>query len=219
MLSHFFAPFFPDFPASVEICDEPQSPFVTATFELPGLKKEEIGVHLTHDGRLTISGDRRPPPFLTNTDATFVVYPVKEIRYGRFERTINVPPGLEVCPFTLALRYMESSLTSHSGQGHKCVFGRWHAVCFLAARRFSLCASSRTNTNNRHGVKRLRVTYGNCLLHTRPTPFPGPLCLSDSYAPLSSQIDTSSLHGCHELPKITIAFHGRRQSSILGFYI
>jgi len=80
----------------VEICDQPQSPFVTATFELPGLKKEEIGVHLTHDGRLTISGDRRPPPFLTNTDATFVVYPVKEIKYGRFERTINVPPGLEV---------------------------------------------------------------------------------------------------------------------------
>jgi HSP20 family protein len=86
----------------VEICDQPQSRFVTATFELPGLKKEEIGVHLTHDGRLTISGYRRHPPFLTNTDPTYVVYPVKEIKYGRFERTINVPAGLEVCPFSLA---------------------------------------------------------------------------------------------------------------------
>ncbi|KAF8270596.1 HSP20-like chaperone, partial [Lactarius quietus] len=82
--------------SSVEICDQPQSHFVTATFELPGLKKEEIGVHLTHDGRLTISGDRHPPPFLSNTDPTLPIYPVKELKYGRFERTINVPPGLEV---------------------------------------------------------------------------------------------------------------------------
>lgn len=95
--------FSPDFPASVEICDQPQSHFVTATFELPGLKKEEIGVHLTHEGRLTISGYRRPPPFLENTDPSFVAYPVKEIKYGRFERTINVPPGLEVCPLLCAV--------------------------------------------------------------------------------------------------------------------
>ncbi|KAH9994559.1 small heat shock protein, partial [Russula compacta] len=80
----------------VEICDHPQSRFVTATFELPGLKKEEIGVHLTHDGRLTISGDRQPPAFLANTDSGLAVYPVKELKYGRFERTINIPAGLEV---------------------------------------------------------------------------------------------------------------------------
>jgi HSP20 family protein len=82
--------------SSVEICDQPQSHFVTATFELPGFKKEEIGVHLTHDGRLTISGDRHPPPFLSNTDPALPTYPVKELKYGRFERTINVPSGLEV---------------------------------------------------------------------------------------------------------------------------
>jgi len=80
----------------LEICDEPQSRFVTATFELPGLKKEEIGVHLTNDGRLTISGDRRPPPLLSNTDPTLAMYPVKEFKYGRFERTINVAAGLQV---------------------------------------------------------------------------------------------------------------------------
>ncbi|KAI0305186.1 hypothetical protein B0F90DRAFT_1625210, partial [Multifurca ochricompacta] len=80
----------------VEICDQPQSRYITATFELPGLKKEEIGVHLTHDGRLTISGDRRSPPFLSNTDPALAIYPVKELKYGRFERTINVPAGLEV---------------------------------------------------------------------------------------------------------------------------
>ncbi len=96
-------------PASVEICDQPQSHFVTATFELPGLRKEEISVHLTHEGRLTISGNRRPPPFLANADPTFVVYPVKEIKYGRFERTINVPAGLEVS--RLLWLCMECSVT------------------------------------------------------------------------------------------------------------
>jgi hypothetical protein len=36
------------------------------------------------------------------------VYPVKEIKYGRFERTINVPAGLEVCPlFSTVFRHME----------------------------------------------------------------------------------------------------------------
>jgi HSP20 family protein len=82
---------------SVEICDQPQSHYITATFELPGLKKEDIGVHLTPDGHLTISGDRRAPPLLTNADPALTMYPVKELKYGTFERTINVPAGLEVC--------------------------------------------------------------------------------------------------------------------------
>jgi HSP20 family protein len=95
----------------VEICDQPQSHFVTATFELPGLKKEEIGVHLTHDGRLTISGDRSPPPFLSNTDPGLPIYPVKELKYGRFERTINVPAGLEVC--FLGMNVLRAAQDSH----------------------------------------------------------------------------------------------------------
>jgi HSP20 family protein len=142
----------------VEICDQPQSHFVTATFELPGLKKEEIGVHLTHDGRLTISGNRRSPAFLTNTDPSFVVYPVKEIKYGRFERTINVPAGLEVCPL-LWLFITWRADSTHPGQGHKRVFGRWHALCFLAPRRLSPHASSRTNSGHEHGVKYLGTGY------------------------------------------------------------
>lgn len=157
----------PYLPASVEICDQPQSPFVTATFELPGLKKEEIGVHLTHDGRLTISGNRRPPPFLANTDPTFVVYPVKDIKYGRFERTINVPTGLEVC-LLLWLHHMERSelraLTSGPGQGHKCLFSRRHALYFVATGRFSSCAFSRTNTSHRHGLNHLGTAFEGSFL-------------------------------------------------------
>jgi hypothetical protein len=127
--SHFALSLLPDFLTSLEICDEPQSRFVTATFELPGLKKEEIGVHLTNDGRLTISGDRRPPPLLANTDPTLAMYHVKEFKYGRFERTINVPPGLQVCLQSGLSPHsrIRSTDSSHPGQGHKCVLGGWHA--------------------------------------------------------------------------------------------
>jgi HSP20 family protein len=33
---------------------------------------------------------------LTNVDPTLPMFPVKELKYGRFERTIDVPAGLEV---------------------------------------------------------------------------------------------------------------------------
>jgi hypothetical protein len=89
-------------------------------------------VHLTNDGRLTISGDRRAPPLLANTDPTLAMYPVKELKYGRFERTINVPTGLQVCPSIWFVPCATHSCTrcadlSHPGQGHKRVLGGWHA--------------------------------------------------------------------------------------------
>ncbi|THH20463.1 hypothetical protein EW146_g912 [Bondarzewia mesenterica] len=80
----------------MEICDAPDSPVITAVFELPGLRKDEIGVHITPMGRLTISGERRRPPLLNNESEGLPRYPVRELKYGRFERTVEVPPGLEV---------------------------------------------------------------------------------------------------------------------------
>ncbi|KAI0050279.1 HSP20-like chaperone, partial [Auriscalpium vulgare] len=87
----------------MEICDEPDSHLVTAVFELPGLRKEEIGVHLTKEGRLTISGDRRAPPLLNNADPSLPRYPVRELKYGKFERTVDIPAGLEVKDITASL--------------------------------------------------------------------------------------------------------------------
>lgn len=82
----------------MEICDAPDSPVITAILEIPGIRKEEIGVTVVPEGRLIISGERRAPPLLHNdSDTTLPRYPVHEIKYGRFERTIDVPPGLEVC--------------------------------------------------------------------------------------------------------------------------
>ncbi|TFY53080.1 hypothetical protein EVG20_g10277 [Dentipellis fragilis] len=80
----------------MEICDAPSTPHITALFEIPGLRKDQIHVHLTPEGRLTISGERRAPPLLHNaTDPTLPRYPVCEIKYGKYERTVEVPSGLE----------------------------------------------------------------------------------------------------------------------------
>ena len=80
----------------MEICDAPDSPTITALFELPGIRKEEIGVHITLAGKLTISGERRRPPLLTNENPELPRYTVRELKYGRYERTLQVPEGLEV---------------------------------------------------------------------------------------------------------------------------
>ncbi|EGO01056.1 hypothetical protein SERLA73DRAFT_134244, partial [Serpula lacrymans var. lacrymans S7.3] len=75
----------------LELCDDPDSSRVTATLELPGLKANDIAIHL--DGsRLIISGERRSniPPDKVLADSK---YPVKEIKYGKFDRIVDVPAG------------------------------------------------------------------------------------------------------------------------------
>lgn len=95
----------------MEICDVPDSPVITATLEIPGIRKEEIGVTVIPEGRLTISGERRAPPLLHNdSDTSLPRYPVREIKYGRFERTISVPPGLEVKHLAILLETIADDL-------------------------------------------------------------------------------------------------------------
>lgn len=82
----------------MEICDVPQSPVWHAIVEIPGIKKEDIVVNVMEDGRLIVFGERRIPPLLHNdTNTTLPRYPVREIKYGRYERVIEVPSGLQVC--------------------------------------------------------------------------------------------------------------------------
>lgn len=82
--------------SSIEICDRPDAQLVTAVFELPGLRRDEISIRLTNEGRLIISGERTPPTLLLNTDLSLPRYPVRELKYGRFERAIDIPPSVEV---------------------------------------------------------------------------------------------------------------------------
>ncbi|KAF4615128.1 hypothetical protein D9613_003150 [Agrocybe pediades] len=62
---------------------------VRATFELPGLKKEDVNIDVSNN-RLTISGESK-----ISDQHEEKGYVVKERRYGKFSRTLNLPPGVK----------------------------------------------------------------------------------------------------------------------------
>jgi HSP20 family protein len=58
---------------------------LTVKAELPGMKKEDIGISL-HDGYLTLSGERKQEKNYQDADASR-----SERLLGRFQRTVNLP--------------------------------------------------------------------------------------------------------------------------------
>ncbi|KAI9456315.1 small heat shock protein [Boletus coccyginus] len=60
---------------------------VTATFELPGLKSEDVTIDFHHD-RLTVSGESA-----TSNAHEEGAYAVRERHYGKFSRTLQLPFG------------------------------------------------------------------------------------------------------------------------------
>jgi hypothetical protein len=81
----------------MQICESPTSTHITALFELPGLKNSDINVNVTRDGTLTVSGERRAPTLLADAEHSSKYFPIQEIKYGKFERSLKVPTGVEVC--------------------------------------------------------------------------------------------------------------------------
>ena len=63
---------------------------VTATFELPGMKKEDVSIDI-HSGRLTISGEMK-----MSSDHEENGYAVRERKYGKFSRVLQLPNGVKV---------------------------------------------------------------------------------------------------------------------------
>lgn len=66
---------------------------VTATFELPGLKKEDVNIELQNN-RLTVSGESTISSAHDQSG-----YAVRERRFGKFSRTLQLPEGIKVCIF------------------------------------------------------------------------------------------------------------------------
>ncbi|KAG5647248.1 hypothetical protein DXG03_000783 [Asterophora parasitica] len=62
---------------------------VTATFELPGLRKEDVQIDV-HNGRLTVSGESK-----ISSEHDEHGYAVRERRYGKFSRTLQLPQGVK----------------------------------------------------------------------------------------------------------------------------
>ncbi|KAF8649624.1 hypothetical protein AX16_005713 [Volvariella volvacea WC 439] len=77
------------FKPRMDLHENAEQNLVTATFELPGMKKEDIAIDL-HDGRLTISGENE-----ISSEYEENGYTVRERRFGKFSRTLQLPQGVK----------------------------------------------------------------------------------------------------------------------------
>jgi len=73
----------------MDLHEDKETNRVTAFFELPGVKKEDISIDL-QGGRLTITAENKPPEDLNKEG-----YAIRERRYGKFSRTLQVPTGIK----------------------------------------------------------------------------------------------------------------------------
>jgi len=73
----------------MDVHEDAEKNTVSATFELPGLKKEDVNIDV-HDNLLTISGESK-----VASDRDENGYAVRERRYGKFSRSISLPQGIK----------------------------------------------------------------------------------------------------------------------------
>ena len=76
----------------MDVHEDAQANTVTATFELPGLKKEDVSIDV-HNNVLTVSGETKQ-----STERDEHGWVVRERRFGRFSRSLPVPAGIKVRP-------------------------------------------------------------------------------------------------------------------------
>jgi HSP20 family protein len=74
----------------MDLHEDAEKNSVTATFELPGIKKEDVNIDV-HDGRLTVSGETK-----SSEEHEKDGYAVRERRFGKFSRTLRLPQGVKV---------------------------------------------------------------------------------------------------------------------------
>ena len=77
----------------MDVHEDAQTNTVTATFELPGLKKEDVNIDI-HNNLLTISGETK-----VTTENDENGYVVRERRFGKFSRSVPLPQGVKVRVF------------------------------------------------------------------------------------------------------------------------
>ncbi|KAJ3504176.1 hypothetical protein NMY22_g438 [Coprinellus aureogranulatus] len=73
----------------MDLHEDNEKNLVTATFELPGLKKEDVNIDV-HNGRLTVSAESK-----VSSEREESGYAVRERRYGKISRTLQLPQGLK----------------------------------------------------------------------------------------------------------------------------
>ncbi|TFY71703.1 hypothetical protein EVG20_g1305 [Dentipellis fragilis] len=71
----------------MDLHENPDANTLTATFELPGLKKEDVNIDV-HNNALTVSGETN-----VSSERKEDGYAVRERRSGKFSRTLPLPQG------------------------------------------------------------------------------------------------------------------------------
>ena len=74
----------------MDLHEDKEKNLVTAIFEFPGLKKEDVSIDI-HNNRLNISGQSSLSNELDKDG-----YIVRERRFGKFSRTLPLPNGIKV---------------------------------------------------------------------------------------------------------------------------
>jgi len=78
------------FKPRMDLHEDAEKNLVTATFELPGVNKQDVQINLTQAGRLTVGAELKSEGSRSQDG-----YAVRERRYGRFARTLNIPEGIK----------------------------------------------------------------------------------------------------------------------------
>ncbi|TFK63407.1 small heat shock protein [Pluteus cervinus] len=73
----------------MDLHENTESNLVTATFELPGLKKEDVQIDI-HNGRLSVSAESK-----ISSEHEEKGYAVRERRFGKISRTLQLPQGVK----------------------------------------------------------------------------------------------------------------------------
>ncbi|KZT18834.1 HSP20-like chaperone [Neolentinus lepideus HHB14362 ss-1] len=73
----------------MDVHEDEKANLVTATFELPGLKKEDVQID-AHNNQLTVSGESK-----VSSEHEENGYAVRERRFGKFARRLQLPQGVK----------------------------------------------------------------------------------------------------------------------------
>ena len=90
----------------MDLHEDAQQNLVTATFELPGLSKENVSIDVNNNV-LTVTGESKIEEKRDENG-----YAVRERRFGRFSRSIPLPQGIKVCIFRSLTAHMAMTLTA-----------------------------------------------------------------------------------------------------------
>jgi len=71
----------------LDLHQDKENNLMTATFELPGLKKEQVSIEV-HNDRLLVSGEA-----VTSSEINQGGYTVRERKSGKFSRSLKLPDG------------------------------------------------------------------------------------------------------------------------------